>query len=164
MPGDDTLLPPPDTMMAAFAEAIYRVHDGTDTLRLHIGVPNADLAALLKRHGVTHGGLVTGENPFGQKQSPETNHAANTALATAIDRLGLARLPSDGGDEAGSWNEPGFLVLGGEDEPVAGLAQAFRQAAWVRIDSDGTPQLAACRYPPAGGGPGPCWPPGLHDD
>lgn len=147
-------------MMASFADAVYRVHDGPTCIELRIGETSAAMAALLTRHGARHAGLVTGENPFGQVQSDQANAAANAALATAIDALGLPRLPADGGSEDGSWHEPGFLVIGGEGEPVAALALRFRQAAWVRIAADGRVALAACRYPRAGEGPGPCWPPG----
>lgn len=155
--------PPPAAMMAAFADAVYRVYDGGTCIELRIDQANPAMAAVLQRHGVTHGGLVTGENPFGQVQSAEANAAANAALAAAIDALGLVRLPSDGGSEDGSWNEPGFLVLGGIGEPVAMLARAYRQAAWVRIDEQGRPHLAACSYALPGEGPEPCWPAGLFD-
>ena len=158
------LHPPPAAMMAAFADAVYRVHDAGRPIRVRIGVASPALAALLARQGVRHGGLVTGENPFGQLRSPEENAAANAELAAAIDALGLARLDSDGGSEDGRWNEPGFLVLGGEGEPVAALARRFRQAAWVRIDADGRASLAPCAYPRAGEGPGLCWPAGLALD
>jgi hypothetical protein len=155
--------PPPAAMMAAFTDAVYRVYDGGERIDLRIGQANPAMAALLARHGVAHAGLVTGENPFAQVQSPEANAAANAALAAAIDALGLVRLPSDGSSEDGSWNEPGFLVLGGEGEPVDMLARAYRQAAWVRIDEQGRPHLAPCCYPRAGEGPEPCWPTGLFD-
>lgn len=156
--------PPPAAMMAAFADAVYRVYDGDSKIELRIGQANPAMAALLARHGVAQGGLVTGENPFGQPQSDEANAAANAALAAAIDSLGLVRLPSDGGSEDNSWNEPGFLVLGGEGDPVDMLARAYRQAAWVRIDEQGRAHLAPCHYWRAGEGPEPCWPPGLFDD
>lgn len=151
-------------MMAAFADAVYRVYDQGRRIDLHLGQPNPAMAAVLARHGATHGGLVTGENPFGQAQSAEENAAANTALAQAIDALGLARLPSDGGSEDGSWNEPGFLVIGGEGEPVDALARRFRQAAWVRIEADGSAHLAACDYPLASSGITPCWPSHIAPD
>ncbi|MBW8311731.1 MAG: DUF3293 domain-containing protein [Rhizobium sp.] len=160
----DPRLPPPAAMMAAFADAVYGVYDGDSKIELRIGQANPAMAELLARHGVAHAGLVTGENPFGRKQSDEANATANAALAVAIDVLGLARLPSDGGSEDGSWNEPGFLVLGGDGDPVDMLARAYRQAAWVRIDEQGRPHLAPCSYPRAGEGPEPCWPAGLFDN
>lgn len=149
---------PPAAMMDGFADAVYRVYDGGQAIELRIGEPSPAMAALLQRFGATHAGLVTGENPFGQRQSIEANAAANAALAAAIDARGLVRLPSDGGSEDGSWNEPGFLVLGGDGEPVADLARGCRQAAWVRIDAAGTPHLVPCAYPRAGTAAGPCWP------
>lgn len=148
-------------MMAAFADAVYRVYDNGQRIDLHLGQANAAMAAVLARHGATHGGLVTGENPFGQARSAEENATANAELAQAIDALGLPRLPSDGGSEDGSWNEPGFLVIGGEGRPVDTLARRFRQAAWVRIEADGSAHLAACEYPLASSGITPCWPPGV---
>src|SRR5690606_13769005 len=104
---------------------------------------------------------VTGENPFGQQQSHAENAAANEALRAAIDALGLVRVGSDGGSEDGSWNEPGFLVLGGDDAILEQLSRRFRQAAWVHITAEGTAQLAACHYPLSGSGEEPCWPPGI---
>ena len=151
-------------MMAAFADAVYRVYDQGQRIDLQLGQPNPAMAAVLARHGATHGGLVTGENPFGQTQSAQENAAANAALAEAIDALGLPRLPSDGGSEDGSWNEPGFLVIGGEGQPVDALARRFRQAAWVRIEADGSAHLAACAYPLASSGLTPCWPPHVLAD
>ena len=144
-------------MMQAFADAVYRVHGDGDVISLRIGQPSPAMAALMARHG----GLVTGENPFGQEQTPGQNAAANDALRAAIDALGLVRVASDGGSEDGSWNEPGFLVLGGDDAVLDQLARRFRQAAWVRIDAEGRSSLAACDYPLAGSGELPCWPPGV---
>lgn len=156
--------PPPAAMMAGFADAVYRVYDGDQQIALHIGQANPAMAALLARFGATHGGLVTGENPFGQLQSPQANAAANAELAAAIDALGLPRLPSDGGSEDGAWNEPGFLVVGGDGAPVDALARRFRQAAWVRIDAEGRAHLAGCDYPLASSGRQPCWPEGFVPD
>lgn len=150
--------------MAGFADAVYRVYDDGRRIELRIGEANPAMAAVLARFGATHGGLVTGENPFGQQQSPEANAAANAELAAAIDALGLPRLPSDGGSEDGSWNEPGFLVIGGEGAPVDALARRFRQAAWVRIAADGSAHLAGCAYPLASSGVEPCWPPHVLPD
>ena len=151
--------PPPESMMAGFADAVYRVYDGDRRIELRIGEANPAMAAVLARFGATHGGLVTGENPFGQQQTAEANAAANAELAAAIDALGLPRLASDGGSEDGAWNEPGFLVIGGDGQPVDALARRFRQAAWVRIDADGRAHLAGCDYPLASSGLAPCWPP-----
>ncbi|HEY9143225.1 MAG TPA: DUF3293 domain-containing protein [Arenimonas sp.] len=153
--------PPPAAMMKSFADAVYRVHGDGGVIPLRIGQASPAMAALMARHGARHGGLVTGENPFGQEQSPELNVAANQALRAAIDHLGLVRVASDGGSEDDSWNEPGFLVLGGDDAALDQLARRFRQAAWVRITADGTAHLAACHYPLASSGEEPCWPPGI---
>ena len=150
--------PPPAVMMQSFADAVYRVHGDGEVIPLRIGQATPAMAALMARHGARHGGLVTGENPFGQQQSDAENAAANGALRAAIDELGLVRVASDGGSEDGSWNEPGFLVLGGDDAVLDQLARRFRQAAWVRITADGTAQLAACRYPLVASGEEPCWP------
>ncbi len=151
-------------MMQAFAEAVYRVHADGEVIALRIGEPNPAMTALMAKHGARHGGLVTGENPFGQEQSSARNAAANEALRAAIDELGLVRVASDGGSEDGSWNEPGFLVLGGDDAVLDHLARQFRQAAWVRIDGEGRPGLAGCDYPLAGSGEQPCWPEGVIPD
>lgn len=150
--------------MEAFAEAIYRVNDDGHWIPMRIGVAVPALAALLARQGVTEGGLVTGENPFGQEQSPAENRHANAALAVAIDALGLSRLDSDGGSEDRSWNEPGFLVLGATPAQMDQLSRQFRQAAWVHIDARGLPSLAGCRYPLHESGASPCWPPGVVPD
>ena len=153
--------PPPAAMMQSFADAVYRVHGDGEVISLRIGQPNPAMAALMARHGARHGGLVTGENPFGQEKPPAENAAANEALRAAIDDLGLVRVTSDGGSEDGTWNEPGFLVLGGDDAILDQLSRRFRQAAWVRIDADGTAHLAACHYPLASSGEEPCWPAGV---
>ena len=112
--------------MESFADAVYRVHGDGGVIPLRIGQPSPAMAALMARHGARHGGLVTGENPFGQQQSDAENAAANEALRAAIDELGLVRVASDGGSEDGSWNEPGFLVLGGDDAVLDQLARRFR--------------------------------------
>ncbi|WP_188665679.1 DUF3293 domain-containing protein [Arenimonas soli] len=150
--------PPPAVMMQSFADAVYRVHGDGEVIALRIGQPNPAMAALMARHGVSHGGLVTGENPFGQQKPDAENAAANEALRAAIDGLGLVRVASDGGSEDGAWNEPGFLVLGGGDDTLDRLSRQFRQAAWVRITADGTAHLAGCHYPLASSGEVPCWP------
>ncbi|GAB2664678.1 DUF3293 domain-containing protein [Arenimonas aestuarii] len=155
---DAPRFPPPASMMQGFADAVYRVHGDGEVISLRIGQANPAMAALMARHGARHGGLVTGENPFGQQQSAQRNAAANDALRAAIDAIGLVRVASDGGSEDGAWNEPGFLVLGGDDGVLDRLSRRFRQAAWVRISADGTAQLAACRYPLASSGETPCWP------
>jgi hypothetical protein len=153
--------PPPAAMMESFADAVYRVHGDGEVISLRIGQANPAMAALMARQGARHGGLVTGENPFGQQQPDEENAAANEALRAAIDALGLVRVASDGGSEDGAWNEPGFLVLGGDDTVLDELARRFRQAAWVRITEDGTAHLAACHYPLASSAEEPCWPAGI---
>ncbi len=79
-------------MMAAFADAVYRVYDGDSKIDLRIGQANPAMAALLARHGVAHGGLVTGENPFGQKQSDEANAAAFVAHHAGLQRSNRLRI------------------------------------------------------------------------
>ena len=53
-------------MMQSFADAVYRVHGDGEVTPLRIGQASPAMAALMARHGARHGGLVTGENPFGQ--------------------------------------------------------------------------------------------------
>lgn len=161
---DAPRLPPTDAMMASFRAAVYGVFDGDRRIALRIDEPNPAMAALLARHGVDRGGLVTGWNPFAQELTRAENDAANAALRERIEARGLAWLPADGGDEKGSWNEPGFLVLGADDATMEALSREFRQAAWVRIDARGLATLGVCRYPKASSGESPCWPASVYPD
>lgn len=132
-----------DPRERAYRAARYRVQDGDETVEIRIGKPNLDADALLVRHGVAEGVLVTAWNPGSANRSVADNEEAGRALQAELDRRGLAHLPHASSAPDGGWREPGFLVLGMAAEDGLELACDFGQAAIVHLQA-GLP--AALRF------------------
>lgn len=85
----------PDTTLAAYRAAIYRIH-GEPPIDMKIGEKNASVAALLGRHGVASAVFVTAFNPFGCELSAEQNAARQRALEAYIAQAGWMALAGEG--------------------------------------------------------------------
>ena len=129
-----------DPRAAAYRAARYRVQDGDDTIEIRIGKANLEADALLVRHGVAEGVLITAWNPASRKQSAERNAEAGRALQEELDRRGLARLAYVSCAPDGTWEEHGFLVLGMGADGLD-LARDFGQAAIVQLRAGLAPAL-----------------------
>ncbi|MDR5856740.1 DUF3293 domain-containing protein [Caballeronia sp. LZ062] len=130
-----------DATLAAYRAAVYRIY-GEPPIDMMIGEKNAEIAALLARHGVSSAVFVTAFNPFGRALSAGQNGARQHMLEARIVQSGLTALPGEGIDPNGIWTaEASLLVLGATEQDADELMLAYRQNAVVVVHSDGLAQL-----------------------
>lgn len=101
--------------------------------------------------------VLTAYNPRSEIRTASENRRANEALAEELRRCGLeprAALAHGSGPGQERWDEPGFLVTGGELRAVVTLAARFDQNAILWIGADGVPVIVSARAGFAGSVPG----------
>lgn len=101
--------------------------------------------------------VLTAYNPRSEIRTASENRRANEALAEELRRCGLeprAALAHGSGPGRERWDEPGFLVTGGELRAVVTLAARFDQNAILWIGADGVPVIVSARAGFAGSVPG----------
>jgi len=126
----------------AYRSTHYRVHDTLETVTLRIGEPSAALLAIHARSGVSSSAFVTAWNPGSKSLSPEENRAAQQALCSEIEGLGLASLEGEGVDPTGGWPaEASCLILGIDRQRAEQLGRRFRQFAIVFATAECIPEL-----------------------
>jgi hypothetical protein len=141
MPGE--AIPPLDAVtLASYRVARYVVHDGDATTTLRLDMHNPDLAALMRRHGVSSACFVTAYNPFSQDRTPDQNEAANAALRAWLQARGWPILEGDGccGEDDRD-AERSFLAFGPAAEDARAMCVAFGQNAVVFAGADAVPVL-----------------------
>ena len=144
-----TAAPTTAALLAAYLAAHYRVRLGDGRwLALDIGRPApAELERALPGATFT---LVSACNPQSVVQAPVANEAADAALRSELDALGLATLRTVASDADGRWKEPGWLVAGLETAAADGLARRYDQAGILHWRQGEAVRLRIHRPRPAG--------------
>lgn len=133
-------------LIDSYNKALYSFEHNGRRIPLRIGQRCAELCDLLLAMGSAEAFCLTAWNPFSQRQTDESNEAAQAQLRTALDTLGALSLPAWGESADGSWEaEPGMLVFNIDRAQAIELGQRFRQNALLSIAADGTASLLLLR-------------------
>jgi len=92
--------------------------------------------------------IVTAYNPASQQRSADENDRADAALRARIADAGWASwrtLARGTGDDAGAWDEPGWLLRGDARDFAIQLGVEFGQNAIVWIDAEGEVTIVTTR-------------------
>jgi len=98
--------------------------------------------------GIRPAGIVTAWNPASEQRSKAENRRADAALRARIAALGVEAWPTlaHGTGDDGSWDEPGWCILGPSARAACITAGAeFGQNAIVWIDVDGGVAIVCTR-------------------
>lgn len=87
--------------------------------------------------------LVTGWNPESVERPRAENDAANAALEALLAEAGIEHLPAVGRAPDGSWEEPGFALVGVDEATALSLGRRFGQHALYRVDEQ-TVDVVCC--------------------
>jgi len=87
--------------------------------------------------------LITAWNPRSVERSRAENDAANQALRSALVEAGIEHLPAVGRAPDGSWEEPGFALMGVDEGRALELGRRFEQHALYRVD-EGAVTVVCC--------------------
>ena len=112
-------------LAAAYADAEYAVVLDGDALQLRVGERAADLEAYWPAQRYA---FITAWNPASIPHSDLANEAANLALVTRLDALGVARQPAHASDHRSAWRESGWLLVNLDSRLLNLLAREFGQA------------------------------------
>ena len=78
--------------------------------------------------------VMTAANPWSSDQfTPQMNSALNAGLRRGLERAGAFLFDAVGHDPASPWVEPGFAVMGLEEESVLEFARQYGQNAVYRM-------------------------------
>ena len=84
--------------------------------------------------------VLTAWNPGAIKRDAAFNDRATAELRAAIEKLQAAELeiyPAVGSDQASSWEEHGFAIVGLDRDHIRKLGLQFGQVAFYEFHSDG---------------------------
>jgi len=87
-------------------------------------------------------GILTPCNPFGRKIGAGENASRLEALQRLLDERGILHFPVDGGTRDRSHLEPGFGVVGIDQDAVRALGVQFEQDAIFWVEGDRVTLLA----------------------
>lgn len=122
MTSDDPYAGDHDHLWQVFADATLRIAVGdTD---LVVGVDPMPWS------GVAH--AVTAWNP-GESRSRRDNDAANDRLAAELRAAGVRHHPAVGASPDGSWEEPGFVLVGLHRDEAVEWGRRYGQLAIYEI-------------------------------
>ena len=124
----------------AYRTAEYYIEDDPP-IRFEIGQPHQGLALLLMSFDVQQAVWITAYNPGSQLQSEDGNLTNQMQLLERIEAMRLNYFVGHSCDKAGEWLEPGYLVLGMDEEIGVDLGRDFGQHAVVAIGPSGEPRL-----------------------
>ena len=124
----------------AYRAAEYYIEDDPP-IRFEIDQPHQGLALLLMSFDVEHAVWITAYNPGSQLQSGDDNLTNQMQLLERIEAMRLNYFVGHSCDESGEWFEPGYLVLGMDEEIGVDLGRDFGQYAVVAIGPSGEPKL-----------------------
>lgn len=124
----------------AYRTAEYYIEDDPP-IRFEIGQPHQGLALLLMSFDVQQAVWITAYNPGSQLQSEDGNLTNQMQLLERIESMRLNYFVGHSCDKAGEWFEPGYLVLGMDEEIGVDLGRDFGQHAVVAIGPSGEPRL-----------------------
>ena len=78
--------------------------------------------------------VMTAANPWSSDQfTPQMNSALNAGLRRGLERAGAFLFDAVGHDPASTWIEPGFAVMGLQEESVLEFARQYGQNAVYRM-------------------------------
>lgn len=78
--------------------------------------------------------VMTAANPWSSDQfTPQMNSALNAGLRRGLERAGAFLFDAVGHDPTSPWVEPGFAVMGLEEESVLEFARQYGQNAVYRM-------------------------------
>jgi hypothetical protein len=124
-------------LLRAYRTAIYVIYGDGEDIVLKIDEVNLDLAALMKKLGITSAALITAFNPHSVLSTAEVNMRNHSALIADIHALGLKSLSAEGSDPSHIWSsEPGILILGISLADAESMADRYKQNAFVWIPRD----------------------------
>ena len=124
----------------AYRTAEYYIEDDPP-IRFEIDQPHQGLALLLMSFDVEQAVWITAYNPGSQLQSGDDNLTNQMQLLERIEAMRLNYFVGHSCDKAGEWFEPGYLVLGMDEEIGVDLGRDFGQYAVVAIGLSGEPRL-----------------------
>ena len=124
----------------AYRTAEYYIEDDPP-IRFEIDQPHQGLALLLMSFDVEQAVWITAYNPGSQFQSGDDNLTNQMQLLERIEAMRLNYFVGHSCDKAGEWFEPGYLVLGMDEEIGVDLGRDFGQYAVVTIGPSGEPKL-----------------------
>jgi len=124
----------------AYRTAEYYIEDDPP-IRFEIDQPHQGLALLLMSFDVEHAVWITAYNPGSQLQSGDDNLTNQMQLLERIEAMRLNYFVGHSCDKSGEWFEPGYLVLGMDEEIGVDLGRDFGQYAVVAIGLSGEPRL-----------------------
>jgi hypothetical protein len=133
----------PETL-SLYRAAEYRVF-AEPAFTMRVDEPSGELARLHAARGVRSSAYVTAFNPRGVEPADKSNAARQAELEATLRRGGLAHVPGEGGNLAGTWREPSFLVLGVTLEGARSLGEAYEQNAILFASADAVPRLVLLR-------------------
>lgn len=125
-------------LATAYAAAEYVVVLDGDTLPLRVGQPASDLQAYSP---APHYAFITAWNPASEPRSDSANQAADALLVAQIDAAGAVRHPAWAQGTDGEWREPGWLVVGLDENELYRLALEFGQAGVLAWQAGGPVRL-----------------------
>ncbi|WP_133478315.1 DUF3293 domain-containing protein [Cognatilysobacter segetis] len=145
---DDAPQDGPVALARAFAAARYRVETGGEPIEFGVGDPAADVEAALP---AAYYAFITAWNPDAESQPFRDNAAADDALASRLDALGMHYRRTWAQAPDGGHREAGWLVAGLGPDRADALGREFEQAgilAWC-VGGDVRLHMLAPRPPNA---------------
>jgi hypothetical protein len=137
-------------LIEIFEAGVYTVFAAAGAIRLPVGQPSPEAAALLATYGAKHAALISAMNPMAMRQSDEANAVATAALTAEVRALGLPVLGAEGASEDGVWREESVFVIGLDPAAAGEIARRYRQAAWFSLDEEGVGSVLSCDVTTAG--------------
>jgi hypothetical protein len=134
-----------DELTEAYRRTSFWADTPRGRLRLRIGVPNAELDALLAAEKVRSWAYLTAYNPGSVRLGESDNRRSQERLERAVREAGFSFFRGEGVGDDGDWPaEPSLLVLGITRGHAVELGKQFRQRAIVYGEAGGSPQLLMC--------------------
>lgn len=131
-----------DTLIAAYQTTHYQVFVPGATITLRIDAYSELLERLHAQYGVASSAFLTAYNPESKVTRKDANEAAQSALISNLNAVGLPLIAGAGIDPTGLWHaEPSVLVMGISRGNAITLARRYRQNAFVYSGATAVPEL-----------------------
>jgi hypothetical protein len=127
-------------LLQAYLDTVWTVHGPDGATEVRPGRPAPP--------GLRPAGIVTAWNPASRQLPEDENRRADAALRARIAASGVEAWPTlaHGTGDDGSWDEPGWCILGTSARATSITAGAeFGQNAIVWIDADGGVAIVCTR-------------------
>ncbi len=138
----------PAELLAAYAQAIYRVDAEPEPIFLQVGEKSPALERWLAARGARRFAFVSAANPGSRPLPDAENQRRHQQLAERVSRIGL---PAIGGESyeatSGGWREASLLVCGVDRETAVALARDFGQVALLYGEIGGPVELVLATDP-----------------